>query len=665
MSIFRSEEISHKFMRIAKDQAVEVLSELGKIDDTLEFIDLNKDNPEGSKNYTNLIKRCDEIDRKINQFIILATKFNLSLSKFKNYKDFDFMLTSDIEKSISNNLQYFDYVEHVINEDEKKCNELVNSQVAIKDTLEALIEKKSVYEVCLKLIKEGQIDSNEDSSNLSVIAGVVRTEDLIRMKRMLFRVSKGNVMSTFFDLIEDYNKFDDDCIKVPKKIFVLFFNSSGEEILKSKILKVCDIFQVSRYSIPKSTTLENQINEVNELMFSNKALILGLNKSISNYIYDRIGSLSIPSKYELYKIFVKKEKLIYTTLSKCILRDHFVDAEIYVHANRFLIIQDKLNDMYKNSESKTIPVFENMNTQKRPTLIKTNEFTWIFQEIVNTYGVPRYREVNPALFNIVTFPFLFGIMFGDIGHGGLLLAFGIYLTFWVEEIKKSERMKIFVQARYLILMMGISSFYCGWIYNDFFSMTFDLFSSCYDLENSGKHKNNCVYPFGVDPVWYSSSNELSFMNSLKMKLSVIFGVSQMLLGIVLKGINSWNNSIDMICEVIPQFLFMFLLFGYMNIMIFIKWTVNWSEHGTMKAPSVITLLLNIFLKGGSVDEKPLYGFDEYKPGNTQEIIHKVLFIIALICVPIMLLPKPFLLYWRHKKAQTSMMEEEEDNEVKF
>ena len=39
----------------------------------------------------------------------------------------------------------------------------------------------------------------------------------------------------------------------------------------------------------------------------------------------------------------------------------------------------------------------------------------LLQSIVNTYGVPRYREANPALFTAVTFPFLFGVMYGDIG----------------------------------------------------------------------------------------------------------------------------------------------------------------------------------------------------------------------------------------------------------
>jgi V-type H+-transporting ATPase subunit a len=55
-------------------------------------------------------------------------------------------------------------------------------------------------------------------------------------------------------------------------------------------------------------------------------------------------------------------------------------------------------------------------------MFKNNEFTIVFQEIVNTYGIPSYKEANPAVFTCVTFPFQYGIMFGDIGHG-LVLAF--------------------------------------------------------------------------------------------------------------------------------------------------------------------------------------------------------------------------------------------------
>ena len=40
--------------------------------------------------------------------------------------------------------------------------------------------------------------------------------------------------------------------------------------------------------------------------------------------------------------------------------------------------------------------------------------------MTNIYGVPKYKELNPGIFNSITFPFLFGVMFGDVGHGLML-----------------------------------------------------------------------------------------------------------------------------------------------------------------------------------------------------------------------------------------------------
>lgn len=63
----------------------------------------------------------------------------------------------------------------------------------------------------------------------------------------------------------------------------------------------------------------------------------------------------------------------------------------------------------------------------KPTLILKNDFTEVPQLIVDTYGVPTYKEINPAYFAAVTFPFFFGVMFGDIMHGSILFVFSTYL----------------------------------------------------------------------------------------------------------------------------------------------------------------------------------------------------------------------------------------------
>jgi V-type H+-transporting ATPase subunit a len=260
------------------------------------------------------------------------------------------------------------------------------------------------------------------------------------------------------------------------------------------------------------------------------------------------------------------------------------------------------------------------NNLKPPTFLQSNEFIFPFQEIVNTYSLPAYKEINPACFSIVTFPFLFGVMFGDIGHGSLLIIFSYYLFFYLNKLNKSKSkdsfLKLFIQARYILFLFGISSVFCGFIYNEFFSIPLSIFKSCYDImkiNDNNKDKNfgfdfievkkieNCIYPLGIDPIWSRSRNELSFLNSIKMKFSLIIGVLHMLLGILLSGINNifQKEYIDIFVVFLPKFIFMSLLFGYLCVMIFIKWITNWEEM-KVTAPSLINQFLDIFMKMGSI-----------------------------------------------------------------
>ncbi|CAK0904573.1 unnamed protein product [Prorocentrum cordatum] len=84
---------------------------------------------------------------------------------------------------------------------------------------------------------------------------------------------------------------------------------------------------------------------------------------------------------------------------------------------------------------------------------------------------------------------------------------------------------------------------------------------------------DAMYPFGIDPAWHGAKNELVYMNSMKMKISVVLGVTQMCLGLLLRVLNTWHerSGLDFLFECVPMTVFMVCFFGFMDYMILYKW----------------------------------------------------------------------------------------------
>lgn len=174
--------------------------------------------------------------------------------------------------------------------------------------------------------------------------------------------------------------------------------------------------------------------------------------------------------------------MIFINLNKCIVRGDFIDGKVWIPKDKYLAVLESQKDISRQDQNKLIASFTDVVNpeQAPPTYFRLNDLTFPFQQIVNTYGIPRYREANPALFAIVTFPFLFGIMFGDIGHGFILFLFALYLCIQKDDIIQSKSpLKAALKARYLLLLMGLFACYCGWMYNDLLSIPLNLFGSCY------------------------------------------------------------------------------------------------------------------------------------------------------------------------------------------
>lgn len=258
-----------------------------------------------------------------------------------------------------------------------------------------------------------------------------------------------------------------------------------------------------------------------------------------------------------------KEKAIYETMNLSKQQASGYSIDCWIPTKKCEEVMETINmrnlDKNRNKEIMGGQIKPHENSEEKPpTYFKLNKFTAVFQLIVNIYGVPRYKEINPGLFTIVTFPFLFAVMFGDMFHGSLLLLFALYLTFGYNYILKTKGALVDVLPfRYLLLMMGCFAVFTGTIYNDFTSLQLNLFGSCYDIHDNVNgvimKTPTCTYPFGIDPIWSISTEEIAYSNSLKMKMAVILGVSQMVMGICLKGANAvyFRKPLEFIFEFIP------------------------------------------------------------------------------------------------------------------
>ena len=715
----------HKKIRIPRESANEIMHALGSQKNAIEFEDLTKNDLEAKKNFGEMIKRCDESRKKIDDYMRVSYDFHTPIKKYTKFEHFK----NDLEKDIANRDKkfgstYFDLLENEISENDKKINELVDSHSQIRDDLVTLIEKKYVLLKAAELVRNNiaygdfsESDAGENgvkqsiNSNLNFMTGVVSTESELKMKRMIFRISRGRAVTTFYSLdintdeylltssvsqrgfsfsgTEDNNlkgqklsslieSKEVGSINTKKQIFTVIFTGGEEGILLKKILKACEIFQASRYPVPRNSEINNEIQIITKDISEKKNVLISIEKNLNDLLYlsnKFYGKNGV--KYPLYKLYFEQQKMIYTTLNKFIIRENFLDGQVWIPRRSLEDIENLLRDIFKGKENKLtaqLTDFENEEEENPPTYIRTNEFTSTFQQIVDTYGIPHYREINPGYFSIITFPFLFGVMFGDICHGLVLFIFGLFLCLNNKNIIKSDSLfKTLSPARYFVLLLGFFAVYCGALYNDFASVPIN-FKSCYDITGE-KYDDlepieGCKYEFGIDPAWMSASNELGFINSLKMKLSVILGVSHMVLGIFLKGLNGLFscNFVEVIFVFIPQITLMLILFGYMDFLIFIKWNINYKKIEYL-APDIKTLLMNIFLQAGKLPDPPTKT-DDWKFYASREFLEKLHFYILIasgVCVVVMFIPKVVISYLMakskyNKKVMRNVGAIDENNE---
>jgi V/A-type H+-transporting ATPase subunit I len=143
---------------------------------------------------------------------------------------------------------------------------------------------------------------------------------------------------------------------------------------------------------------------------------------------------------------------------------------------------------------------------KVPVMLKHPGFFSPFEMLVSSYGLPEYKFIDPTVFVAISFLAMFGMMFGDIGHGAVLMCLGWLLGWRKGGIKGAGK------------QIGRLAFYCG-ISSVIFGF---LFGSIFGLEELIPH------------IWMKPMHDVLYF----FKIAVYFGIGMISVGIIFNIINA-------------------------------------------------------------------------------------------------------------------------------
>ncbi|KAI8430749.1 hypothetical protein MSG28_000920 [Choristoneura fumiferana] len=291
---------------------------------------------------------------------------------------------------------------------------------------------------------------------------------------------------------------------------------------------------------------------------------------------------------------------------------------------------------------------------------------------MNLFSLDITKKCLIGLYTIITFPFLFSLMFGDVGHGFIMFLFAAWMLKnekkFMAENSNNEIWNIFFGGRYIILLMSLFSIYAGFIYNDLFSKGVKLKTSGWSHVSYSEEEllaspvlmvepkdYGLVYPFGL------AENKILFENSLKMKLSIIIGVIHMIFGLSLSLFNHmfFKKRYLIILEFIPQMLFLCCIFLWLVILVFMKWFQYGGAKPVTKesagcAPLILIIFIDMCLFSTT---KPVAVECDAYMFEGQQSVQKTLVFVALASVPIMLFGPPIFVNHKNKKNRVKVVVE--------
>ncbi|XP_062972919.1 V-type proton ATPase 116 kDa subunit a 3 isoform X2 [Elgaria multicarinata webbii] len=662
-SLFRSEEIclAQLFMQTASAYAC--VSELGERA-LVEFRDLNPHVNAFQRRFVGEVRRCEDMEKTFTYLAQEVRKAGLSLTPPQENlpapQSRDALRIQDESETLAQELR------EVSHNREK----LVGRLQEMREHIQVLQQGQHFTGQLVPLGSPARPRAFSDREPLldpsmaqrldlkiNFVAGVIHPSRVNSFERLLWRACRGYLVAHFIEMAEPMeNPSTGESVT-----WVIFLISYWGEQIGQKIRKIANCFHCHLYPYADSEAERGETLHKLGTQIEDLTTVLGKTEQYLNQVLQKV-LMVLPA----WQVRIQKMKAIFFILNQCSfnITDKCLIGEVWCPVRDLPAVQQALREGSHRSGSAVECFAHRIScTEPPPTLIRTNKFTAGFQNIVDAYGVASYQEVNPAPYTIITFPFLFAVMFGDVGHGLLMFLFALWMVLAENRpaMKKVENeiWQTFFEGRYLILLMGAFSIYTGFIYNECFSKATNIFPSAWSvaaMANSSEWSPEDInhnpvltmnpnitgvfkgpYPFGIDPIWSLAVNHLTFLNSFKMKMSVILGIVHMSIGVCLGIFNHihFRQRYKLLLVFLPEITFLLALFGYLVVLIFYKW-VMYDAARSRWAPSILIHFINMFLFSETEGNLPLF--------EQQDIVQKVLVVVALISVPVLLLGSPLYLW---------------------
>ncbi|XP_043094543.1 V-type proton ATPase 116 kDa subunit a3 isoform X3 [Puntigrus tetrazona] len=669
--LFRSEEMCLVQLFLQAGSSYNCVSELGELG-LVEFRDLNPNVNAFQRKFVSEVRRCEELEKT---FKYLEQEISRSL-----YPPLKGPLPTSTPIPSAPQPRELLSIEEESERLARELREVSRNRDSLRNQLTQLSQYRGVLKQSI-LLPTSQVppptlentallDSRQDI-RLSFVTGVVHPWKVPAFERLLWRACRGYIIVDFWEM-EERLEVPDTGEMIQWTVFVISF--WGEQI-GQKVKKICDCFHTHTFVYPEGLEEREGVLQGLESRIVDIKMVLSQTEQYMQQLLSRCVC-----QMAQWKIRVQKCKAVQMVLNLCnpSVTEKCLIAEAWCPVAKLPLLQSALIEGTRKSGSSVDSFYNRLPAPTSPpTLFNTNTFTSSFQNIVDAYGVASYREVNPAVYTIITFPFLFAVMFGDVGHGLLMTLAALWMILEERDPKMrnnaNEIWRMLFGGRYLILLMGLFSIYTGAVYNECFSKGFSPLSSGWHLKPMMQHYNwsdetlrsnqyltldpnvsgvfQGPYPFGIDPIWSLANNHLTFLNSYKMKMSVIVGVIHMTFGVCLSFFNyMYSGDVSsMILVLIPELVFMLCLFGYLVFMVVYKW-IAFGPKDSDRAPSILIHFIDMFMFAENPDNPPLY--------TGQMIVQRVLVLSALLAVPVLLLGKPLFLYSRHRNNRRVLQDEQ-------